>query len=474
MAEETTEPPAPPPEPEFLDGDLALSRIEALVGNARAVWLGLIGFLAFIGLTLFSVRDVDFFSVSATTDLPIVNIAIPTTTFFWTAALLAALLHTYFHVFLLKLWDALAEAPPEIGKSKLGDRTFPWLVNDWALRRRADRPVTKRPLDLLGSLVTALVIWLAAPIVLAGFWWRSLPAHDARLSLAIAGALWLALFASLRGWRRARTRLARPGLLQPAQERRRLRPMARLGRAGRGLGVGLLWVAMLAAVPALAIATLAGAGGHHLPPGAEATLEAYVPEAWKGAAEALSGQGWRLSPTIPIVRADLVDAEIAIEPDDWRDPEIARRRFHVDWCRGSGVPPGACEAPASGETNVARAKFCQENGVAFADCAEHFMAIDDAFEAEWATERRAHVSNIRGPDLRNAAAISAFLTGVDLREARLRGRTSARRGWRGRTSARRGWRGRTSARRTSNRPNGPAPHLLPRRPIRPILPLART
>ncbi len=170
----------PPPESPFLDEDIALERIQALTTTARTTWLVLIGFLAFIGLTLFSVRDVDFFSVTASTQLPIVNIAIPTTTFFWTAALLAAILHTYFHVFLLKLWDALAEAPPDIGVSKLGDRVFPWLVNDWALRRRADRPTTKRPMDVLGSLVTALVIWLAAPLVLAGFWWRSLPAHDAR------------------------------------------------------------------------------------------------------------------------------------------------------------------------------------------------------------------------------------------------------------------------------------------------------
>ncbi len=131
-------------EPVFVDETIALTRIEAIVSNARATWLVLIGFLAFITMTLLSVRDLDFFSATAVTSLPIVNIAIPTTVFFWTAAWLAAVLHTYFHLFLLKLWDALAEAPPEIGKPdevrlKLGERVFPWLVNDWALRLRPDR-----------------------------------------------------------------------------------------------------------------------------------------------------------------------------------------------------------------------------------------------------------------------------------------------------------------------------------------------
>ena len=201
----------PPPEAPFLDEEIALERIRALTSTARTTWLVLLGFLAFIGLTLLSVRDVDFFSVSATTQLPIVNISIPTTTFFWTAALLAAILHTYFHVFLLKLWDALAEAPPDIGVSKLGDRVFPWLVNDWALRRRADRSTTERPMDWLADSVTFLLIWLATPIVLAGFWWLSMPAHELLLTLTIAVALSASLYASLHGWRRAKARLRSTG-----------------------------------------------------------------------------------------------------------------------------------------------------------------------------------------------------------------------------------------------------------------------
>lgn len=166
-----------PPALAFLDEKTALDRIQVIVGNARTVWFALIAFLAFIGLTLTSVRDLDFFSATATTQLPIVNIAIPTTTFFWSAAWLAAILHTYFHLYLLKLWDILAEAPPEIGAARdatkwelkfgvlteapraspgapLGDRVFPWLVVDWALRRRPDRPTTRRPMDWLANAVT--------------------------------------------------------------------------------------------------------------------------------------------------------------------------------------------------------------------------------------------------------------------------------------------------------------------------------
>ncbi|MEZ5823586.1 MAG: hypothetical protein R3C97_02220 [Geminicoccaceae bacterium] len=140
-------------EPVFLDGDIALARIEALVGRARAVWLVMLGFLAFITLTLFSVQDIDFFSIASATKLPIVDIEIPSTTFFIAASMLATILHTYFHLFLLKLWDALAEAPLHFGKIKLGDRTYPWLVADWALSQHRDKPVSERPLDSLAAFV---------------------------------------------------------------------------------------------------------------------------------------------------------------------------------------------------------------------------------------------------------------------------------------------------------------------------------
>ena len=228
-------------EPKFLDEDVAVERIKDLITTARATWLVLLGFLAFIGLTLLSIRDVDFFSISATIDLPIVGIAIPTKTFLWTASVLAAILHTYFHVHLIKFWDALAEAPPSIGHLKLGDRIFPWLVNDWALRRRPDQPVTPRPLDWLADIVTTAVIWAATPFVLFFFWWWSMPAHNGALTLAIAIAFFVSSLASTVGRRRARLRLGHPGLIHDAK--RNLPPLPRvwyqLGYAAGILPIGL-------------------------------------------------------------------------------------------------------------------------------------------------------------------------------------------------------------------------------------------
>ncbi len=391
MAEDEADPSTPPAAPEFLPADVALPRIEAIVANARTVWLGQIGFLAFITLTLVSTRDVDFFSVTATTDLPIINVAIPTTTFFWTAAWLAAVLHTYLHLFLLRLWDALAEAPAELDGLRLGERVFPWLVNDWALRLRPDRPLETRPMDWLANTVTLVLVWLGTPLVLIAFWWRSMPAHDAWLTLAIAGALGLSLFASANGWHRAKARLSNPGKLAATSSGAAigLRSVAlppRWRHAGIVLGIALLALSLLR------------------------TEIGSVPVG------SFRYDGFLLAPI------DLVGAEIAVRPDDWRDHELARRRFRIAWCDDNGLTPLACEP--TGSEGPARADWCESNGID--DCPARFRKIDDSFAGEWAEERQADLDglikpNLRGRDLRQASASGAFLAGVDLREARLEG-----------------------------------------------------
>lgn len=371
------------PLPQYLDPVIALPRIEALTTTARTTWLVLIGFLAFIGLTLLSVRDVDFFSVTATTDLPIVNIAIPTDVFFATAAWLAAILHTYLHVFLLKLWDALAEAPNGLDRLPLADRVFPWLVNDWALRRRHDKATTRRPMDWLADSVTALVIWLATPLLLAGFWWRSMPAHSVWLTLIIAGALATAALASLSGFDHARWRLGRPGLAMTDNNRSQRLPS--------------WWAGVTVPMLLLVVFSIGRTEGQLGPVD-------------------LSGIG--LAPI------DLVEVEIAQRPADWRDWEIARRRFHVQWCAANGLPLQACDHHVPEAEAHARKVWCEDNDVNAGNCRTRFVTLDEVFAEEWREERRAAIANFIKPDLarrdlRGASASGAFLAGVFLSWARM-------------------------------------------------------
>ncbi len=81
--------PAPAPDPKIL-----LDHIAQVSQNARATWFGLLGLLAFVGVTLLGHKDADFFAYGAETQLPLVNVTIPVKAFFVFAPALVAALYT--------------------------------------------------------------------------------------------------------------------------------------------------------------------------------------------------------------------------------------------------------------------------------------------------------------------------------------------------------------------------------------------
>jgi hypothetical protein len=87
-----------------------IERINELSNLARTAWFALLGYLVFVGVTLLGVQDADFFLPARQTRLPLVGVDIPTASFFWTAPVLGAALYIYLHLFLIKLWDAHADA----------------------------------------------------------------------------------------------------------------------------------------------------------------------------------------------------------------------------------------------------------------------------------------------------------------------------------------------------------------------------
>ena len=122
------------------DPKTQIDRINEISAIARTSWLALLGYLAFIGISLLAVEDADFFVETRRTDLPLVGVAIPTYSFFFFAPILAAALYIYLQVHLLKLWDAIADAPAT-------DRQPP--------ARRAPPPLDRQRLRARTSRATA-------------------------------------------------------------------------------------------------------------------------------------------------------------------------------------------------------------------------------------------------------------------------------------------------------------------------------
>lgn len=188
-------------ETEAIDPKTQLSEIATVSQNVRATWFGLLTLLSFVGVTLLSHQDVDFFNKDVATKLPIVGVTVPVKAFFVTAPLLTASVYAYLHLYLITLWDKLAEAPAKIDGQALTDRVFPWLISYAALwyrdRRRKDGSAAPRPLGFIVVLVSVLLGWVFGVAVMFGLWIRSMPLHNEWLTLWIGGCTCLTLLVGL-------------------------------------------------------------------------------------------------------------------------------------------------------------------------------------------------------------------------------------------------------------------------------------
>ena len=361
-----------------MDVAARLGQIEKISLNARTAWFGLLALLVFIGVTLMGHRDSDFFAFGAETQLPLLNIAVPTEAFFIAAPVLAAALYIYLHIYLNGLWVALAKAPSVIEGDPLDERIYPSMLGTAALilrrRLRAEPapPVKSRGLAPLG--ISLLMTWLFGWVVLAAVWVRSWPYHEAWLSLWIAFWLWLALIAGIGSFLHL-ILLMRHADWQPVgiPWRKLLRgDRAALGCAGRLSGQVLAGLLLLAVLSTLSLASTT------------------------------SGFG----PPALLASADLREAELTRKPKDW----LRYALWLEEWER----------------------QFRQREGIPLVQPIREWpRRLQTSFEAEtrerWILRTRSlDTARLAGRDLIGADLTGAFLAGADLRRARLTGATLRR------------------------------------------------
>lgn len=362
------------------DAEVDLKRIGEIIQNARATWFVLLGVLVFAGITLLGIEDTDFFAVDSNTRLPLVGVSVPVTYFFSAGATLVAALYIYFHLYLELLWAALGKAPARIGSHPLSERVTPWLVNEWALRRRdqlnramasardgADTPVSSvdlRAMAWIGTVMSVGLVWIFGLVILGYFWWRSMPAHMDIMTGWIGLLFTFALWAGWRSWWNAtRLLVGLPSSEVLSGTRKIYLKRIRTFAIFSGLTVAI-WAASMAA-----------------------TASKWWPQALA-----------RIGP----VKADLVEAQLSQLPTDWRPRDQAEQLFRAAWAKNRGIAV-ARPFPKSGERE---------------------LEID--FQISWSAERSTQTRAIRKPDLdgrnlRSAALRRAQLVGVSLYKADLRG-----------------------------------------------------
>ena len=455
------------------DPKTQIDRINEISAIARTSWLALLGYLAFIGISLLAVEDADFFVPTRRTDLPLVGVAIPTYSFFFFAPILAAALYVYLQVHLLKLWDAIADAPadrrrpparrapPPLDRQRLrarpqgqrrpppaaaalarqprhppagldrrpgGDRRL-LVALDARPRRMADPRHRRRPALRAPRRHDQLVDrprppphpWLhAGPW---DRWWRR-PAGIA-VALAVVAVSWLRTEG---GFDHYANRLI--DLADAAFGTALFKDCAPTTRTATPVPAQSTTTASSPTATARSWPT--SSATHRRAPWLPNARHVHPdPRHWLAGIWLDEGETWN-----PLARTDLEGVEMVDLPEAWRTPETARAAFRKTWCEREGLSMAVCDHPPSPDRPSRRLGGRPRGMVRRAQAptprpaSSQLADLDARFEAAW-TEERAPPSptspglTLAGRDLRNASAC----------RRRSSTRTSAGRGWRGRTSA---------------------------------------
>jgi hypothetical protein len=178
--------------------------------NAKKIFFSMLLACVYSWLTVGSTTDVALLTNSSSSNLPIIQTGVPIATFYLAAPFLLLILYIYLHLYLRRLWQALASLPAifEDGKP-LDERTYPWILNGLVRRHfkklkgeyneiikaeNADtiemiikeiipwlryRVMPARPIaSQFEEWVSILLAWWVVPFTLGWFWLRYLTRHD--------------------------------------------------------------------------------------------------------------------------------------------------------------------------------------------------------------------------------------------------------------------------------------------------------
>ena len=349
---------------EDIEADFA--RIEVLTKKATSAFVFLLTFLAFAVVTLLGVEDADFFLEERQTALPILDVLIPTTSFFYFAPLLILTLYANLHLQLVKLWKALAAAPAQYDGKPLAEHVHPWIVTDFALVFRPTAQAENRSLSWLTQIVGLGLAFVSAPVVLGAFWVRSMPKHDPCLTFGIGMLMTLlSVVIGIESWRRMKAELAE-------RETPKAIPSVFVGVAAVLLFT-MSWFRVVRPVT------------HYKPD-------------W-----AFAENSWPLR----LASADLEGIVFVPKPEGWRPYDTAKADYWPRWCTAHGNSLPDCT-------------------LIWEDKQKYDQPLLTQYETAWREHRKLEIDNLPNRsfqkiDWRSAGLAGAELQGADLGGAQLQG-----------------------------------------------------
>lgn len=155
----------------------ALSQVEEASKNARSLFIIMLLASAYVWLTLATTTDAKILT-HASSPLPIIQTAVPLVHIFVVAPFVLVSLYLYFHLYLQRLWDSLADLPAVFPDGRPLDKiAYPWLLN---ILVRTNFFHLRQKLPLLSKVeawFSIILVWWVVPVTIIACWLRYMPQH---------------------------------------------------------------------------------------------------------------------------------------------------------------------------------------------------------------------------------------------------------------------------------------------------------
>jgi uncharacterized protein YjbI with pentapeptide repeats len=180
--------------------------------NAGKLFVSLLTGGAYAWIIIMSTTDVALLTNATAAKLPLIDTEIPVAAFYLAAPLVLLALSLYFHLYLQRLWELLADLPAAFPDgTPLDKKVYPWAMNGliYTYLTGFQDPDLRPPLMRVQTLASHLFAWGTVPIVLLLFWLQYLRSHD--WSVTGWQILFLAASAGMSAYYQALTRITLQG-----------------------------------------------------------------------------------------------------------------------------------------------------------------------------------------------------------------------------------------------------------------------
>jgi uncharacterized protein YjbI with pentapeptide repeats len=375
----------------------SLPRIEELSKTSVRLFIAMILGCTYAWLTIGTTTDARLLSNSASSPLPIIQTAVPISTFFLVAPLVLLSLYVYLHLYLQKLWKDLADLPAVFPDGKaVYDKAYPWLLNTLAGAFFRKSGNSRSLAAVFEVWISVFFVWALTPLTLLVFWLRYLPRHEWTGALFEAGLVSLCVGFAVWSYRTAAASFTSRGTLGG-------------------------WIAVLAGAVTVLVTVVVTYGAiEGVQPNTEAAMSSEEGKALS-AGRIREGVPKMLNLVSLSAFADLSEQDVSTKPAGWflRNDEDLPRFVNGAQLRGMNLRYAVAKAAFLVKADLRRADLRGANLVA-ANLQEALLG-GARMQKVYLFQANLNKARMNGVDLSYAYLADAKLDGARMIEAQLQG-----------------------------------------------------